>query len=147
MGVFFSCPSPLQTSTKFWSLKPIVPSWRDTDKIYSNSQKCWHHTLAFSGPRPVKPLSSHPTFVSTSGYKVSSEMQAFPLNIWDSLTIQQAVWRMSFHPHHSWTLLFHLGSDGYTAVVALQHLILKSCTSGFPVEISFRKENIHLLYV
>ena len=77
MGVFFSCPSPLQTFTKFWSLKPIVPSWSDTDKIYSNSQKGWLHTFAFSGHRPVKPLSSHPRFVSTSGYKVSSEMQAF----------------------------------------------------------------------
>lgn len=147
MGVSFSCPSPLQTSTKFWSLKPIVPSWRDTDKIYSNSQKCWLHTLAFSGHRPVKPLSSHPRFVSTSGYKVSSEMQAFPLNIWDSLMIQQAVWWMSFHPHHSWTLLFHPGSNSYTAVVALQYLILKSCTFRFSCGISFRKENGHLMYV
>lgn len=146
MGVFFSCPSPLQTSTKFWSLKPIVLSWRDTDKIYSNSQKRCLHTLAFSGLRPVKPLSSHPRFVSTSGYGFLQKCR-HSLNIWDSLTIQQAVWRMSFHPHHSWTLLFHLGSNGYTAVVALQYLILKSCTSGFPVEISFRKENVHLMYV
>lgn len=61
-------------------------------------------------------------------------MQAFFLNIQDSLTIQQAVWQMSFYPHHSWTLLFHPSSNGYTAVVALQYLILKLCTSGFPVE-------------
>lgn len=127
-------------------LKPIVPSWRDTGKIYSNSHKCWLHTLALSGHRPVKPLSSHPRFVSTSGYKVSSEMQAFPLNMGQPYdpagSLVDVISSSSFMD-----LAFSSGQQQLQCCCGTIIPHLEVMNFRFSCGISFRKENVHSMYV